>query len=227
MQILTLVSHHLCPYVQRAAIALVEKRVPFERVNIDLSDKPDWFVAVSPLGKVPLLQVADDASGAVIFESAVILEYLEETQPVPLHPATPLARAHARGWIEFASAMLNGIARFYGARDQAAFDAEAAGLGRMADQLEAELNRRSDGDWFGGANFSLVDAAFAPVFRYFESFEAEAGLRLLDSRPRLSAWRRALSERPSVQSAVGQDYPERLRQFFVTRGSVLSARMSG
>ncbi|MGD9883263.1 MAG: glutathione S-transferase family protein, partial [Reyranella sp.] len=54
---LTLVSFDLCPYVQRAAIALAEKGVPFERRTVDLADKPDWFKAMSPLGKVPLLQV--------------------------------------------------------------------------------------------------------------------------------------------------------------------------
>src|SRR5689334_7503095 len=105
MSTLTLVSHHLCPYVQRAAIALDEKGVTFERINIDLANKPDWFKAISPLGKVPLLQVGD----AVIFESAVILEYLEETAPNPLHPADPLRRAEHRGWIEFGSSVLNDI----------------------------------------------------------------------------------------------------------------------
>jgi glutathione S-transferase len=80
---LTLISHVLCPYVQRAVIALTERRVPFERVDVDLSNKPQWFTAISPLGKTPVLQVDDTA----IFESAVILEYLEETQPFPLHPA--------------------------------------------------------------------------------------------------------------------------------------------
>ena len=67
---LRLVSHHLCPYVQRAAIALAEKGVPFERINIDLAAKPDWFLKISPLGKVPLLQVGQD----VLFESSVICE---------------------------------------------------------------------------------------------------------------------------------------------------------
>src|SRR5690349_19511858 len=86
MSHLTLVSHALCPYVQRAAIALHEKGVAFERVDVDLDNKPDWFKAISPLGKVPLLKIGD----AVIFESAVIVEYLEETQPNPLHPSDPL-----------------------------------------------------------------------------------------------------------------------------------------
>ncbi|TIV94175.1 MAG: glutathione S-transferase family protein, partial [Mesorhizobium sp.] len=93
---LTLVSHHLCPYVQRAAIALAEKGVPLERVNVDLADKPEWFRAISPLGKVPLLRVRHGHSEEVIFESAVILEFLEETEANPLHPADPLARARHR-----------------------------------------------------------------------------------------------------------------------------------
>src|SRR5262249_53227565 len=66
MDKLTLISHDLCPYVQRAVIALSEKGVPFDRVYIDLNAKPDWFLAISPLGKVPLLKVGDH----VIFESA-------------------------------------------------------------------------------------------------------------------------------------------------------------
>src|SRR5260370_12901282 len=98
---LTLVSFDLCPYVQRAAIALAEKEVPFERIDVDLSNKLDWFLALSPLGKVPLLKVG----GEVIFESSVILEYLEETQPRPLHPVEPLARARHRAWMACASSI--------------------------------------------------------------------------------------------------------------------------
>ena len=53
---LKLISHKLCPYVQRAVISLTEKGVPFERIDIDLDNKPDWFLKISPLGKVPVLQ---------------------------------------------------------------------------------------------------------------------------------------------------------------------------
>src|SRR3569623_178071 len=109
MEQLTLVSHHLCPYVQRAAIALAEKGVAYERVYVDLADKPDWFKALSPLGKTPVLKVGATA----IFESAVILEYLEETQPHPLHPKDALRRAEHRSMIEFGSAILNEIWGLY------------------------------------------------------------------------------------------------------------------
>src|ERR1700682_3346970 len=134
---LKLISHKLCPYVQRAVIALTEKGVAFERIDIDLANKPDWFLAISPLGKTPVLQVGETA----IFESAVILEYLEETQQKPLHPADALARAEHRGWIEFGSAVLNDIAGFYAAPDEATFNAKALQL----EQRLARLQRRGDG----------------------------------------------------------------------------------
>src|ERR1700716_3452564 len=111
---LKLISHKLCPYVQRAVIALTEKGVPFERIDIDLANKPDWFLAISPLGKVPVLKVERDGHvPAIVFESAVILEYLEETAPgEKLHPADPLERAQHRSWIEFGSSLLSDLYRF-------------------------------------------------------------------------------------------------------------------
>lgn len=211
---LKLISHKLCPYVQRAVIALTEKGVPFERIDIDLANKPDWFLKLSPLGKTPVLVVGDKA----IFESAVILEYLEETQAHPLHPAEALDRAEHRGWIEFGSAVLNDIAGFYAARDEAAFKAKAAQL----EQKFARLEQRVGAPWFDGENFSLVDAAFGPVFRYFDVFDEIGDFGILAKKPKLARWRNNLAARPSVRSAVSADYPALLRDFIAKRQSMLS-----
>jgi glutathione S-transferase len=216
---IVLVSHHLCPYVQRAVIALTEKGVPFERRNVDLSRKPEWFTALSPLGKTPVLVV----DGRPIFESAVILEYLEETQPRPLHPSDPLARARHRSWIEVASAILNDIARFYAAPDVETFDAARSRLAAQFRRVEDELGTRP---WFDGEPFSLVDAAFGPVFRYFDVFERIGDFGVLDGLGKVSRWRAALATRPSVREAVAFDYPERLDAFLRARGSRLSTLMA-
>src|ERR1051325_2408804 len=184
---LTLISHVLCPYVQRAVIALTEKAVPFERVDVDLANKPQWFKAISPLGKTPVLKVGDRA----IFESAVILEYLEETAPHPLHPVDALQRAEHRAWIEFGSAVLNDIAGLYGAKDAAAFDAKVAALAARFLRLEDRLV----GPWFDGERFSLVDAVFGPVFRYFDAFDRIDDFGMLSGLPKVAAWRRALASR--------------------------------
>ena len=219
---LTLVSHHLCPYVQRAAISLAEKGVGFQRIDVDLSNKPDWFKAISPLGKVPLLRVRHGNAEQVIFESAVILEFLEETEANPLHPAGPLPRARHRAWIEFGSAILNAIGRFYFAADEAAFLRESKGLSEMFARVEAELAARQSGPWFAGERFSLVDAVYGPIFRYFDTFDRIGDFGILDGKPLVEAWRKALSERRSVSEAVSPDYPQRLQAFLRAKQSYLS-----
>ena len=212
---LKLISHKLCPYVQRAVIALTEKGIGFERIDVDLANKPDWFLAISPLGRTPVLVVGD----VPIFESAVILEYLEETEPKPLHPAEPLRRAEHRGWIEFGSAVLNDIAGFYGAPDEVAFQSRTAQLEQRFARLEARVVAAP---WFDGEDFSLVDAVFGPVFRYFDGFDAIGDFRILAGKPKLARWRKSLSERPSVRLAVGSDYPALLRDFLKRRNSWIS-----
>jgi glutathione S-transferase len=212
---LKLISHKLCPYVQRAVIALTEKGIGFERIDIDLANKPEWFLAISPLGRTPVLLVGD----VPIFESAVILEYLEETEPKPLHPADPLRRAEHRGRIEFGSAVLNDIAGLYGAPNDVAFQAKTAQLEQRFARLETRLVAAP---WFDGDNFSLVDAVFGPVFRYFDVFDEIGDFGILAGKPKLARWRRSLSERPSVRAAVGSDYPALLRDFLKRRNSWIS-----
>lgn len=212
---LKLISHKLCPYVQRAVIALTEKGVPVERIDIDLANKPDWFLKISPLGKTPVLLVGDHA----IFESAVILEFLEETQAHPLHPADALARAEHRSWIEFGSAVLNDIAGLYSAPDEAAFKAKAVQLEARFVRLEARVVAAP---WFDGEIFSLADAVFGPVFRYFDVFDEIGDFGILAGKPKLARWRAALAARPSVKSAVSAGYPSLLRDFLGRRRSYIS-----
>jgi glutathione S-transferase len=213
---LTLISHDLCPYVQRAVIALTEKGVAFDRVYVDLANKPDWFLAISPLGKVPLLKVGD----AVIFESAVILEYLEETQGKPLHPADPLARARHRAMIEFGSAILADIWGLEIAQTREAAMAKVEALREKFARLERDLGA---GPWFAGETFGLVDAAFGPVFRYFDLFDRLLDHGILAGTPRVTAWRAALAARPSVRDAVVADYAARLEHFVSRQNGYLAA----
>lgn len=225
----TLVSHALCPYVQRASIVLAEKGVSFQRRDIDLGNKPDWFLARSPLGKTPLLLVGEGASEAVIFESSVICEYLEEVYAPPhapaLHPRGALARAQQRAWMEFGSSVLNTIAAFYNAPDETALQQKIVDLHGKFGQVEAVLA----GPFFGGEDFCMVDAVFAPVFRYFEVLDslslpqpwAEQIANCTGAWPRVTAWRAQLAKRASVQQAVSSDYPALLLAFLQKRPSML------
>jgi glutathione S-transferase len=212
MKKLTLISHVLCPYVQRAVIALKEKGVDFERIDIDLAQKPDWFLAISPLGKVPVLRVGDD----VIFESAVIAEFLEDTVQPALHPADAIRRADHRAWIEFAGVLLADIWEFYTATTPEAFEKKRQELTQRFERLEARI--KAD-PWFDGDAFHLVDAAFGPVFRYFDVFDAIEDFGILNGKPKIARWRKTLHERASVAAAVKPDYSARLRDFIAKRPS--------
>ena len=215
---LMLVSHVLCPYVQRAAIVLAEKGAAFERRDVVLANKPDWFLAISPLGKTPVLLV----DGTPLFESAVICEYLDETIAPRFLPSDALERARERAWIAFASATLDTIAGLYNAPSEAALKARQAELSAKFAQVEAILGA---GPFFAGERFGLVDAAFAPVFRYFDVLDEVSGFATFESTPKLREWRATSTVRRSVRDAVAPDYAARLLAFLLARGSALSARI--
>jgi glutathione S-transferase len=214
-----LISNTLCPYAQRAAIQLAEKGIACERVYIDLANKPEWFLKLSPLGKVPLLRVGDTA----IFETVAICEYIEDAEPaLPLHPPVPLDRARHRSWVEFASAVIADVFAFYMAPDAAAFERKCGDLRARFHWLERHLG---DGPYFAGARFCLVDAAFAPIFRLFDTFDRIGEFGIFDGLQRVPAYRAALAERASVRQAVVPEYAEVFRQYLSERGSHLSRLM--
>ncbi len=213
-----LVSHKLCPYVQRAAITLREKHIPYELEYIDLSNKPNWFVSISPLGKVPLLLVGEE----VLFESAVICEYLDEITPGSLSPADPLLKAKHRAWIEFGSSILNAIAGFYSAKNEAGFEAKRHELIQKFQTLETQLQA---GPFFEGDRFSLVDAVYGPIFRYFAVFEQYGDFGFFAKTPKLSHWREVLLSHPSIAEAVSPNYPQLLSEFLLRRNSYLTGAL--
>lgn len=214
-----LISHHLCPYVQRAVIVAAEKGIGLDRRYISLESKPDWFLALSPTGKVPVLEVG----GTALFESAVICEYLDEAFAGPrLHPENPLERARHRAWMEFASAILADIAGLYGAPTAAAFEAKRQALRARFETLEAEIT----GPWFAGDRFHMVDAFYGSVFRYFDVIDRHIELGLFRGPRKVRAWRQELAVRPSVAAAVTADYDIRLEAFLAGKGSHLGHRVA-
>ena len=212
---LELISHYLCPYVQRAVIILLEKDIPHQRTYIDLSNKPDWFRAISPLGKAPLLKVNQE----ILFESAVICEYLDEITPGSLHLDDPLQKAKHRSWIEFGSSILNGIAGFYNALDKSAFEQKRVELIHKFTWVEQNLG---NGAYFAGERFSIVDGVYGAIFRYFDVFDKIADFGIFADTPKIRDWRRSLQARTSIQQAVTEDYSMRLLAFLMQRKAYLS-----
>jgi glutathione S-transferase len=123
--------------------------------------------------------------------------------------------------MEFGSSVLDTIAAFYNAKDETALDAHRALLRQRFEHLETVVGR---GPYFAGTRFSLVDAVFGPVFRYFDVIDTFGDWRLFDGLPNVQSWRTELAVRPSVRGAVDVDYPTRLQRFIESRPSVLGRK---
>ena len=210
---LKLISFTLCPYVQRAMIVLNEKNIPFDIEYIDLSEPPPWFYDVSPLEKVPVLLVDNEP----LFESMVICEYLDEITEGSLYPDDAFKRATNRAWIEFGSDILSTTFEFYTTEDGKRFKHLVDTLMDRFEVLEEEI---SDGPYFNGEEFSMIDAVYAPVFRYFNRIAKYKDYGFFEDAPRIKTWGDKLLERPSVIKSVPETYEQDMTNYITKIDSV-------
>lgn len=212
-----IIGHNLCPYVQRIVIVMMENGLPYRRTDIDLDDKPTWLQDISPTGRVPVLIVGDDR---ILFESGVIVDYLDEIALESLYPGDPLDKAEYRSWIEFGSYILQDIAHvIYTDKNQKSVDQRMTAINKKLNFLE---EKAFVGPYFSGEKFGLADVVYATIFRYFKVFEALSSVVPLNSVPMLRMWWALLVQRTSVRDAVPVEYDELLRTFILNRGSYVS-----
>ncbi|HEY8074507.1 MAG TPA: glutathione S-transferase family protein [Labilithrix sp.] len=209
-----LVSHPLCPFVHRSATLLREKGVPYAMRFVDLEHKPDWFRAMSPRGKVPLLVV----DGTVLFESAIINEYLDETIPPRLMPDGALERARTRAWAEVANDLFAQQYRLLVGPTEHDWNEGREKCDAIFERLEKEIR----GEYFFGDAFGLVDVAFAPALYRFTIVERATGTEMLVGFPKVDAWSRRVAERASVKSSVVADFEDRYLTSIRQRGGWLA-----
>ena len=152
-----------------------------------MKNKSKELLDRNPYGKVPVLEDGD----AVIYESAIIDEYLEEKYPaIPLMPKDPYQRARARIWIDFANTRLQQAA------GNVAHDYQVEKSKEQMKQHLATLDHEMrDRDFIAGA-YSLADITYIPFFCRLERYQATIG----DDIPNVKAWMNRLLNRPVVQN---------------------------
>ena len=181
------------------------KDVEFEVTFINLRDKPDWFLKISPHGKVPVLKVDEE----ILFESNAIAEFLDETVSPRLHPEDAIERARNRAWTDFVptfSSALNGI---YYTKTREEMEEGLAKAPKAVERLEEALTRqrgRNNGPYFNGPELSLVDCAYAPFLQRFLIAEGYLKTGLLDGFPLVKAWADALLSNDAVTGAVAREF---------------------
>lgn len=210
-----LISFPLCPYVQRARITLNEKNIDYELELIDLEAPPPWFYDISPLEKVPVLLVDDRP----LFESMVICEYLDEVTPGSLHPLDPFDKAQNRAWIEFGNEILGNTYNLFTTDDEKTYKHTSAVIADRFDILEEQLTKAP---YFNGIEFSLVDAVYAPLFRFYEVAKKFTDFEFFEDTPNIVKWWELLLSRPSVETSIPESYIQDMEAYLKKQDSVLS-----
>jgi len=214
--VLELIGHKLCPYVQRVVILLQEKQLNYTRIDIDLADKAK-LRQLSVTAKVPLLLIDTDKS---LFESQVICTYLDEISVGSMLPEDPYERARQSAWMVLANEVLHAIANII-YRDKS-FEKMTASLKKITVHFIL-IERQLDGSgYFSNAEFFLIDALYATIFRYFEVFVMPASIDPFHNLTKLNRWRKLLAQRSSVQNAVPDNYAELLIEFMRPKGMAMS-----
>ena len=213
---LKLVSFAQCPYVQRAVMLLHEKNAAHEVVYIDLANKPDWFLKISPRGKVPVL-IAD---GTPLFESQAICEFLDEVGPEPrMMPADPVLRARDRAWFGYAEdVFMATFTRGY-TTDAEKYEKAGATLAQLLTRLSPELGDRQ---WLSGegSRFGMADVALAPVFTRLAVFERLGTFSIAAELSNIRAWSARLLARDSVRRSVPDDFEKSMVERLRAQGSL-------
>jgi len=219
-----LCSFKTCPWVQRAAIVLRAKQVPYDITYIDRDNRPDWFLAVSPHSKVPVLMI--DGKEA-LFESNAIAEYLDETAAPRLHPEDPLARARNRAWTDYVTTFASAISNTAYADSEEEFAARAARIAGPFGKLDEALAKRGNaGPYFNGPKFSLVDAAYAPFLQRYTFVDRLRPLGIIEKFPHLAAWRDVLLAAPAVKASTVANIEAVWQENLIVRGRWLAKFVS-
>ena len=212
---LKLVTSKFSPYGHRVEIALIEKNIPYEKVFVDLANRPQWFVDEAPLGKVPLLYVGKK----VLFESNAICEYLEEAFPQKsLHSQDQVIKSQHRAWMEVANGILAGTFGMVYAKNQEELDLKKA---ETISKLKALDKNLKFNPYFDGDKFSLIDICMASAFKPLSFVNSKFMLEIFDHFPNLTGYCENLITRGSLQKALPEDYEEIFKAFLKRKNSFL------
>lgn len=212
---LELFSAQVCPYAHRSRLALAEKGLSFTLSEIDLSDKPQRFLDISPYGKVPALS----HNGQTVYESAIVNEYLNDAFPTPpLMPDDPYRKAQARIWIDYFDNRFLDL--YYDAlenKDRSKDDEyrEKIATGFRFIETEGLAKLSGSGPYWLGSELSLVDLAYYPFLERLPAWTHHRGIDIPQDCTRLKTWFDAMRERPSVREIANppEYYIDRYRKY--------------
>lgn len=212
---LKVVSFKICPFVQRITGLLEAKQIPYEIEYISLSDKPQWFLDISPNGQVPVLVTEN---GTALFESDAIAEYLEEAYPELQPGLTPEQKALNRAWSYLGSKQYLVQCSAQRSKDSATLLERSEKLAKAFEKVEKVLGEHR---YFNSDSLSMVDLAWLPVLHRADIIREKSGYDFLSGYPKVQAWQAAMMESGLAEKTVSEDFIEKFTGFYLSEETLL------
>ncbi|MBT9317840.1 glutathione S-transferase family protein [Leptothoe spongobia] len=209
------VSFKICPFVQRVTALLEAKQIPYEIEFIQLSDKPQWFLDISPNGQVPILITE---SGMVLFESDAIVEYLDEIAPPVEADVSPEQRAIDRAWGYQAAKHYLVQCGAMRSADKETWVQRTANLAKAFAKAEKALG---NGPYFKGAAISNVDIAWLPLLHRAHIIREHTCCDFLARYLKVKAWQSAMMATGLASKSVSNDFEAAFTGFYLSEKTFL------
>lgn len=209
------VSSIICPFVQRVTALLEQKKIPYDIEYISLLDKPDWFMQMSPNAQVPILITE---SGAALFESDAIVEYLEEAYPALQPSVDAEMRAMDRAWSYLATKNYLVQCAAQRSKDEKTLVERTEKLGKAFAIIEGALG---EGPYFRGADINLVDIAWLPLLHRAALIERQTGYDFLAGYPLAKKWQHHLMDTGLAEKSVADDFESAFTGFYLSESTFL------
>ncbi|MFM8185657.1 MAG: glutathione S-transferase family protein [Alphaproteobacteria bacterium] len=205
----------LSPYGHRVEMCLHAKNIPFERIYVDLGNKPDWFVKLSPLSKAPILQIDNQ----VLFDSIAICEYLEEAfGEIALHPKDPVQKALNRGWMDFSNGLISSVFQLANTQNKEAFEAK---ISEIQDKINHFENNLPTTKFFNGEKISIIDICMLSALVPLALIESEFAIDINDDEGIFFDYSNNLLSNEKLNQIIPDNYDEIFKGYLTKRNSYL------
>ena len=211
-----IVSFKICPFVQRVTALLETKGVDYDIEYIDLSNKPQWFLDISPNAQVPILIADDDR---VLFESDAIVEYIDEVVGEPTLSQDPVTKSQDRAWSYLASKNYLVQCSSQRSADEATLNERVGKISKAFDKIAGRL--AEGGKFAHGDQMGAIDIAWLPILHRAAIISQHSGYDYLKDHPILQDWQAAVLATGIPEKSVPEDFEERFTSFYLPESTYL------
>ncbi|KEI69509.1 glutathione S-transferase family protein [Endozoicomonas elysicola] len=212
---LKVISFKICPFVQRITAMLEAKNLSYQVEYISLSDKPQWFMDISPNGQVPVMVTEN---GIALFESDAIAEYLEDAYPVLQQELSAEQKALNRAWSYLGTKNYLPQCGAQSSKDAQTLKERTEKLATAFAKVEKVLGEYR---FFNSDTLSMVDLAWLPLLHRAQIIREKSGYDFLVGYPKVQAWQAALMDTSLAEKTVSEDFLEKFSDFYLSEKTFL------